>query len=44
MTGINRNVAGRQKRTFVAYAGGAPKYREKCEAIAANGYEGFILG
>jgi cation diffusion facilitator CzcD-associated flavoprotein CzcO len=44
MTGINRNVAGRQKRTFVAYAGGAPKYREKCDAVAANGYEGFILG
>ncbi len=43
MTGINRNVAGRQKRTFMAYAGGAPKYREKCDAVAANGYEGFVL-
>ncbi len=43
MTGINRNVAGRQKRTFMAYAGGAPKYREKCDEVAARGYEGFVL-
>ncbi len=43
MTGINKNVAGRQKRTFVAYAGGAPKYRQKCDEVAARGYEGFVL-
>jgi cation diffusion facilitator CzcD-associated flavoprotein CzcO len=43
MTGINCNVPGRQKRTFMAYAGGAPKYREKCDAVAAAGYEGFML-
>ena len=43
MTGVNRNVPGRQKRTFMAYAGGAPKYREKCDQIAANGYDGFVL-
>jgi cation diffusion facilitator CzcD-associated flavoprotein CzcO len=43
MTGINRNIPGRHKRTFMAYAGGAPKYREKCDEVAANGYEGFIL-
>jgi cation diffusion facilitator CzcD-associated flavoprotein CzcO len=43
MTGINCNVPGRQKRTFMAYAGGAPKYREKCDEVAANGYEGFLL-
>jgi cation diffusion facilitator CzcD-associated flavoprotein CzcO len=43
MTGINRNVTGRQKRTFMAYAGGAPKYREKCDEIAANSYAGFLL-
>lgn len=44
MTGVNKNVPGRLKRTFMAYAGGAPKYRQKCEEIAANGYEGFRLG
>ncbi len=43
MTGVNRNVAGRQKRTFMAYAGGAPKYRDKCDEVAARGYEGFVL-
>ena len=43
MTGVNRNVPGRHKRTFMAYAGGAPKYRERCNEIAAKGYEGFIL-
>jgi len=43
MTGVNRNVPGRHKRTFMAYAGGAPKYRERCDEVAAKGYEGFIL-
>ncbi len=43
MTGVNKNVEGRQKRTFMAYAGGAPKYRVKCEEVVANGYEGFHL-
>jgi cation diffusion facilitator CzcD-associated flavoprotein CzcO len=43
MTRINQNVPGHQKRTFVAYAGGAPKYRQKCDEVAARGYEGFEL-
>jgi cation diffusion facilitator CzcD-associated flavoprotein CzcO len=43
MTGINSNVPGRHKRTFMAYAGGAPKYRERCDEVAARGYEGFLL-
>ena len=43
MTGINQNVPGRQKRTFMAYAGGAPNYRQRCDEIAASGYEGFEL-
>jgi hypothetical protein len=43
MTGVNRNVPGRQKRTFMAYAGGAPKYRQKCTEVAGNGYEGFAV-
>ena len=41
MMGINSNVAGKQKRTFIVYAGGAPKYREKCDEVAAAGYAGF---
>ena len=43
MTGINSNLPGKQKRTVVVYAGGAPKYRERCDAVAANGYAGFVL-
>jgi cation diffusion facilitator CzcD-associated flavoprotein CzcO len=43
MTGVNKNVAGRQKRVFMAYAGGAPKYRQKCDEVAAHAYEGFAL-
>ena len=41
MMGINSNVAGKQKRTFIVYAGGAPKYREKCDEVAAGGYAGL---
>jgi hypothetical protein len=41
MMGINSNVAGKQKRTFIVYAGGAPKYREKCDEVTAGGYVGF---
>ena len=41
--GINSNVPGKDRRTFLLYAGGAPAYREKCDAVAANGYEGFML-
>ena len=43
MTGINSNVAGKQKRTFIVYAGGAPRYREKCDEVAAAGYAGFTF-
>ena len=43
MTGVNKNVPGRQKRTFMAYAGGAPGYRQRCAEVAANSYEGFEL-
>jgi cation diffusion facilitator CzcD-associated flavoprotein CzcO len=41
MMGINSNVAGKQKRTFIVYAGGAPKYRDKCDEVASHGYAGF---
>ena len=41
--GINSNVPGKNRRTFLIYAGGAPAYRERCEEIAASGYQGFEL-
>ena len=30
-------------RQLIAYAGGLPVYFNKCNEVAANGYEGFAL-
>jgi cation diffusion facilitator CzcD-associated flavoprotein CzcO len=43
MMGINHNVAGKDKRVVIVYAGGAPRYREKCDEVAAAGYAGFTF-
>jgi cation diffusion facilitator CzcD-associated flavoprotein CzcO len=43
MTGVNKNLANRQTRSVHVYAGGAPRYREICDEVAANGYRGFEL-
>jgi cyclohexanone monooxygenase len=37
------NIPGKP-RTFMVYLGGAPQYRQICDNVAANGYEGFLLG
>ena len=42
--GINSNVEGRDHRTFLLYAGGAPRYRDRCDEIARNNYRGFVFG
>jgi cation diffusion facilitator CzcD-associated flavoprotein CzcO len=44
MTGINKNLASKRKRTVHVYAGGAPRYREVCDDVAADDYRGFDLG
>jgi cyclohexanone monooxygenase len=36
------NIPGKP-RVFMPYIGGFPKYVERCNAIAAGGYEGFVL-
>lgn len=36
------NIPGKPE-VFMPYAGGQPAYRERCDAIAAAGYEGFEL-
>ncbi|AMK19967.1 MULTISPECIES: flavin-containing monooxygenase [Sphingobium] len=41
--GVNTNVAGRQERKSLVYAGGGPAYRATCAKVADNGYEGFEL-
>ncbi|VIO70119.1 flavin-containing monooxygenase [Bradyrhizobium ivorense] len=38
MTGINRNVDGKQRRIVARYSGSAPAYRARCDEVAAKGY------
>jgi cyclohexanone monooxygenase len=39
---LGANIPGKP-RVFLPYVGGLPKYIERCDAVAANGYEGFEL-
>jgi cyclohexanone monooxygenase len=39
---MGSNVPGKP-RVFMAYIGGMGAYREKCDEIAAKGYDGFAL-
>jgi cation diffusion facilitator CzcD-associated flavoprotein CzcO len=43
MTGINRNVEGKTTRIIARYSGSAPAYRERCDAVAAKGYDELAL-
>jgi cyclohexanone monooxygenase len=39
---LGANVPGKP-RVFMPYIGGFPVYRDKCNAVAANGYEGCVV-
>ena len=39
---MGANIPGK-KRTFLGYGGGLPRYRDKCDEVAAQGYAGFVL-
>ena len=39
---IGANIPGKP-RVFMPYLGGVGAYRQRCDAVAANGYEGFSL-
>ena len=39
---VGANIPGKP-RVFMPYIGGVGAYRQKCAAIAANGYEGFAI-
>jgi cyclohexanone monooxygenase len=39
---IGANIPGKP-RVFTPYVGGVGPYRERCDAVAAAGYEGFTL-
>ncbi|KAK5719656.1 hypothetical protein LTR17_015283 [Elasticomyces elasticus] len=43
MTGINKNLPGKQKRIINRYTGSAPGFRKFCDEIAADGYKTFKL-
>jgi cation diffusion facilitator CzcD-associated flavoprotein CzcO len=43
MTGVNKNVEGKQKARIMRYSGGHPAYREHCDAVAAEGYRTLAL-
>ena len=43
MTGVNRNVEGKQTRKIMRYSGGHPTFREHCDAVAADGYREVAL-
>ena len=39
---VGANVPGKP-RVFMPYVGGVGAYRQKCDDVAAKGYEGFAL-
>jgi cyclohexanone monooxygenase len=39
---VGANIPGKP-RVFMPYVGGFAGYKQRCDAVAANGYEGFIL-
>lgn len=39
---VGADVPGKPQ-VFMPYVGGVRAYREKCDAVAANGYEGFVV-
>jgi len=43
MTGVNRNVEGKQTRKIMRYSGGHPTFREHCDAVVAEGYRELAL-
>ncbi|KAK3056763.1 hypothetical protein LTR09_002556 [Extremus antarcticus] len=43
MTGVNKNVAGRQKRIVARYNGSAVEFRQRCRDVADARYDAFDL-
>ncbi len=41
--GLNSNLENHDKPRLLVYAGGSPRYRERCEEVANQGYAGFEL-
>ncbi|KAJ5811446.1 hypothetical protein N7474_007747 [Penicillium riverlandense] len=43
MTGVNKNLAHKQKRIIARYQGPAPGYRKRAEDVATRNYEDLVL-
>ncbi|CRK20589.1 hypothetical protein BN1723_000402 [Verticillium longisporum] len=43
MTGVNKNLAHKQKRSMTRYNGPAPGYRGRCEEVKERSYSDFVL-
>lgn len=43
MTGVNKNLPGKQKRIIARYSGAAPDFKKTCNAVAAANYQEFEL-
>ena len=43
MTGINRNVDGKDVRRVMRYSGGHPAFRQRCDAVSGSGYQELSL-
>src|SRR3984957_3262936 len=43
MTGINRNLEGKQVRRVMRYSGGHPPSRQRCEAVSSGEYRELAL-
>ncbi|KAF7551083.1 hypothetical protein G7046_g7815 [Stylonectria norvegica] len=43
MTGVNKNLAHKQKRSMTRYNGPAPGYRKRCDDVKAREYSDFVI-
>ena len=43
MTGVNKNLKNKQKRSMTRYNGPAPGYRRRCEDVKHRGYSDFVM-
>ncbi|KAJ4109676.1 hypothetical protein NW768_012112 [Fusarium equiseti] len=43
MTGVNKNLAHKQKRSMTRYNGPAPGYRRRCDEVKAREYSDFVM-
>ena len=43
LTGVNKNIAGKQKRSIVRYSGTGPMYRSTVNDVAGRNWEDMDL-